>query len=121
MTNFPTMGNSAATNWVDVSAQPSVNTKFVPKKNGKNDAPVGTKANRKGVLERNGFKGAPQVNMVYPNCPEAKLEQRNVRLMPTAVGNRDFYQQRAEGPGTSGNTGQRVIPPGAWPVLRKLG
>lgn len=97
-TNFPKMGTSNATA-VNVSGAASPNTRFVPRKNtqGGGDPSVGTKSNRQGSLERNGFKGAPQVNHCYPNAPEAANVQRNVRIVQSAIGNRDFYLKRQYG------------------------
>lgn len=97
MSNFPTMGTSAATSTENLSGAPSANTIPVPRKNSQAGPVEGSGGHRQGVLERNGFKGAPQVNTVYPNSPEAANVFRNVRLVPSAKGNRDFYARRAEG------------------------
>lgn len=98
MSNFPKMGTEAAS-VNNVSGAPSANTTLISKKgNAKGGAPdASTKANRKGVLERNGFKGAPQATISYPNAPEANATLRNVRLVPSAIGNRDFYLKRQYG------------------------
>ena len=100
-TNFAKMGTeaSAVTN---VSGAPSKNTKPIKKSahsKGGSPYPEQTKANRKGVLERNGFKGAPQTTLYAPNAQEASATFRNVRLMPSAIGNRDFYLRRQYGQG----------------------
>jgi hypothetical protein len=100
-TSFPTMGTSASRARVMADSAPSL--KFVPRKGAKSGAAVGTKGTRKGQQERLGFKGAPQVTMAYPNNPESSQEFRNVRLVPSAVGNRDFYLKRAYG--QTGNFG----------------
>jgi hypothetical protein len=96
-TTFPKMGTEAAyAN--NVSGAPSRNTKPVAK-NGNAKGGAGepaTAANRQDVLERNGFKGAPQMKHSYPTAPEAGLTQRNVRLVRSAIGNRDFYDRRAQ-------------------------
>ena len=97
-TNFQKMGTDAS-QAENVSGAPSANTKPVARKNTQAGPVPGAKANRKGVLERNGFQGAPQVNHVYPNAPEAAQVFRNVRLMPSAKGNRDFYARRQYGQG----------------------
>lgn len=97
VTNFATMGTEAA-RAIDMTTGPDQHTTVVAKEGfSKSDAPDSVKGTRKGVLERNGFKGAPQVNTVYPNAPESAQVFRNVRLMPSAKGNRDFYARRAEG------------------------
>jgi hypothetical protein len=97
MSNFPKMGTEAASA-NNVSGAPSANTTLVPKQGSSGGAPdASTKGNRQGVLERNGFKGAPQTAISYPNAPEAANTLRNVRLVPSAVGNRDFYLKRQYG------------------------
>lgn len=100
-TNFTKMGTSAAS-VKNVSGAPSKNTKAIRKsahsKGG--SAEPDTAVARKGVLERNGFKGAPQTTLYAPNNPESSLTMRNVRVMPSAVGNRDFYLRRQYGQNT---------------------
>jgi hypothetical protein len=94
-TSFPTVGTEMA-HAENISGAPSANTKPVPRKNTQAGGVPGTTANRSGTLERNGFKGSPQVNRAYPNpYPDT---QRNVRLVPSAKGNRDFFARRQEGP-----------------------
>ena len=119
---FQTMGVMNATP-VNLSAAPSSNTTFAPRHNTQagQDPSVGTKKNRKGTLERNGFKGAPQMTRAYPQ-PDAR-EGRNVRLFPSAVGNRDFYAARARSSASAGGPAGdgRNIPDGAWSVLKTLG
>lgn len=96
-TNFPKMGKSMA-RAKNVSGAPSKNTKQVRKKSTVSAQPeAATAAHRQGGLERLGFKGAPQTTMGYPTAPEAALTQRNVRIVPSAVGNRDFYLKRQYG------------------------
>lgn len=96
----PTMGTSASA-VTPVGPDPA-HTTLVAKNNGKSDAPDSRGGVRPGVLEVNGFKGAPQVNYCYPNSPESAANTRNVRLMPSAKGNTDFYAARAQ-------TGQPLI------------
>lgn len=99
MSNFPTMGTSAA-HANNVSAAPSANTKLVPKKMAAGGSPEpDTAVARTHTMERNGFKGAPQMNHVYAQAPEAGLTYRNVRLVKSSIGNRDFYDRRAYGQG----------------------
>ena len=103
----PTMGTSASSA-ENISGAPSKNTKPVKRKSTATGGATGTKANRKGVLERNGFKGAPQMSRAYgPEYPE---KGRNVVLVPRAKGNRAFYARRAEGPALVGPP----FPPGHW-------
>lgn len=96
-TTFPKMGtsNSRANN---VSGAPSKNTKPVRKKSTVSAKPeVATAAHRQGQLESLGFKGAPQTTMSYPTAPEASQTLRNTRIVPSAMGNRDFYLRRQYG------------------------
>jgi hypothetical protein len=96
-TNFLTMGtaNSRANN---VSGAPSKNTKPVRKKSTVSAKPEGaTASHRQGTMERLGFKGAPQTTMSYPTAPEASQTFRNVHIVPSALGNRDFYLRRMYG------------------------
>lgn len=96
-TTFPKMGTSMS-RAVNRSGQPSKNTKTVPKKNSKGGkAEPATASHRTGQLERLGFKGAPQATMSYPTAPEAGQTYRNVKLVPSSVGNRDFYDRRKYG------------------------
>lgn|SRR5438128_731049 len=97
-TNFQKMGTDAAYA-TNQSGAPSAHTILAPRHNTQAGTDGPTKSNRQGTLERNGFKGAPQVNHVYPQAPEASLEFRNVRLVPSAIGNRDFYLRRQYGQG----------------------
>lgn len=97
-TSFPTMGTSAA-QATNVSGAPSTKTMLVPRGNTQAGYDSPTAAHRAVAYERNGFKGAPQVNHVYPNAPEAANTFRNVRLVPSAIGNRDFYLRRQYGQG----------------------
>lgn len=99
-TTFPKMGTTAASTVVNQSAAPSPHTKPVRKRNSKGGSvpDAGTATHRTGGLERLGFKGAPQARIVYPNNPvEAGQLFRNVRLMQSSIGNRDFYLKRQYG------------------------
>jgi len=94
---FPTMGTSASR--VRATEKQSPNVKNVRKNNSKGGSipDAGTATNRSDVLERMGHKGAPQMSHVYPEAPEARALQRNVRLVPSSVGNRDFWDKRKYG------------------------
>lgn len=79
------------------SAQ-SPNAKIVPRTGAKSDAPVGVISGvRQGHQERLGAKYAPQMPMNVPVDPNAGLVGRNVRVVPSAVGNRDFWTKRQFG------------------------
>jgi hypothetical protein len=93
------------------SAQ-SPNVKYVPKRGGKGGsvprekgapgrANVQTNDNRVPQSpERLGAKWAPQMMMHSPNPAVGSQEtQRNVRVVPSAVGNRDFFLRRQYGQG----------------------
>lgn len=89
----PTMGTSASQ--ATVAYPDPAHTHAVPKQGSKSDAPDSRGGVRPNIQERLGFKGAPQVNYCYPTAPEASQNGRNVRLMPSAKGNTDFYAARA--------------------------
>ncbi len=61
-------------------------------------AEAATKSNRTGHQERLGAKWAPQMVMGNPDVnPSAAATGRNVRVVPSAVGNRDFWNKRQFG------------------------
>lgn len=97
-TKFPKMGNDASV-VNNVSGAPSSNTHPIVKSgNAKGGSQEQATASiRSHVLERNGFKGAPQMNHVYAQAPEVANTGRNVRIVQSAVGNRDFYNKRQYG------------------------
>lgn len=98
---FPTMGTSAASA-NPIAPDPS-HTQSVSKEGFSNpDQDNPAKGNRTGVYERNGAKYAPQVNYVYPNEQVSSQTQRNVRRVPSAIGNRDFWAGREQGQDLSG-------------------
>lgn len=97
ITTFPTMGTEAA-KLARVGAPER--GKLVPSGNSKGGMLEGaTAAHKANILEIQGAKLAPQVNHVYPNAPEAAETQRNTVLVPSALGNRDFYLRRQYGQG----------------------
>jgi hypothetical protein len=75
----------------------SPNVKYRPRNGGKSDAPVGGKGVRTQHQERLGAQYAPQMPLYEQNAAEASLVQRNVRVVPSAVGNRDFWNKRQYG------------------------
>lgn len=96
--DFPTMGTSGSR--VRATEKQSPNVKNVKKGgSGKGGSipDAGTATNRADVLERHGFKGAPQASHSYPQAPEATLTMRNVRIVPSSLGNRDFWEKRKYG------------------------
>lgn len=97
-TKFPTMGTQSANPAVLTSQSPNV--KYAPKSGNAKGGSIGepaTATNRADVLERNGFKGAPQIKHSYPNAPEAAQTYRNVRLVPSAIGRSQFWDKRQYG------------------------
>lgn len=96
-TNFPTMGTENA--YPRLPGLGSDKTTLVPKSGnakGGSSEPA-TASNRGGVLERNGFMGAPQVRHSYPNAPEAAQTMRNVRIVRPSIGRSQFYDKRQYG------------------------
>lgn len=99
-TEFPKMGNYPAGSVVNTSGAPSAHTITRPKQGG----PTGmiepaTAKSRANILERMGCSYAPQATLYKQNAAEASATLRNVRLLPSAVGNRDFYLRRQYGQG----------------------
>lgn len=95
------------------TAAQSPNVKYVPKggaKGGQEPATANRRANVQTddnrvyqTPERLGAKWAPQMLMSSPQAPESAQTQRNVTLVRSAVGNRDFYSKRQFG--QTGNFG----------------
>jgi hypothetical protein len=105
--NFQTMGESGIPHSVvNMSGQKSPYTLAQPRDAGgatHSDVPgVGTKANRSATLirEANGPRpnSIPLATRWPPNAACAHDVQRNVVPVPSALGNRDFWAKRAEGP-----------------------
>src|SRR3954470_13725707 len=97
-TQFPKVGNNIAVNvGRSQSAHPERGI-LVKKGNSKGGMLEGaTAAHKANIQERLGAKGAPQAVLYEANAAEASLTQRNVVLMPSALGNRDFYLRRQYG------------------------
>lgn len=75
--------------------------KLVKKGNSKGGMLEGaTAAHRAGIQERMGAQFAPQATLYAPNAASAGETQRNVRIVQSAVGNRDFYLRRQYGQNT---------------------
>lgn len=93
--SFPTWGTSAAN--AHAAAPDPAHTQSVKKDGFANpDADNPAKGTRANVYERNGAKYAPQVAYAYPNEQVSNQTYRNVRRVPSAIGNRDFWNSRAE-------------------------
>ena len=91
----PTMGNSAST-----LTNPSKPLKgMAVKKTGQEKGgflEAATAAHRVNIQERLGAKLHPSTVLYKANAAEAGQVQRNVRLMPSAMGNRDFNGERRQ-------------------------
>jgi len=98
ITEYPTMGKSAATDWRNVSGtvyRGDLEQRHTYSKDSMVMAAL--HPSRRNVHERLGFVGGIQMRHVYPNVPEASLTQRNVRTMPNRHGLSDFWAKRQYG------------------------
>ena len=92
--DFETMGSVNA-NATNASGAPSKHTKPVAKKGGTGGMiDAATASHRPGILERNGASLRISAPLYAPNAAESGLTQRNVRIVPSALGNRDFWAGR---------------------------
>jgi hypothetical protein len=92
--DFETMGE-VSSNAYNASAAPSKNTKTVAKKGGAGGMiAAATAEHRPGILERNGASLRITAPLYQANAAEAGLQQRHVRVVPSALGNRDFWAAR---------------------------
>lgn len=83
---------------VQAASAQSPNVKSRPRGGAKSGAPVGTISGpRSQHQERLGAKWAPQMPMYEQNAAAASETQQNVRLVSSAVGNRDFWTKRQYG------------------------
>lgn len=81
------------------NAAQSPNVKYRPRNNSKGGSipDAGTAGHRTGHQERLGAKYAPQMPLYEQNAAAASETQKNVRVVPSAVGNRDFWTKRQYG------------------------
>jgi len=94
--DFATMGTVNA-DAVNVSGAPSKNTKPVAKKGGAGGMIASaTASHRPGILERNGASLRISTTLYKANAAEAGDTQRHVRIVPSALGNRDFWAARQD-------------------------
>lgn len=96
--SFPTMGTVATP--VNASAAPSRNTTAVGKKGAAGGMLEGATARHRAprLNEPNGPQHRITASAYAPTTnPEANATQRNVRLVKSAVGNRDFWDRRNNG------------------------
>ena len=100
--SFSVMGTSVPQSVMNVSKGNSKYTTSVPKKTmGRGSSPTGTTGKRGAVKinEANGPKCHIVSTLYKRNAAAASETQRNVRVMPSAIGNRDFWSKRQYGQG----------------------
>jgi hypothetical protein len=90
------MGDNIGKNVLNMS-RGSRNTITVAKgTQGRGKSPTGTTGHRSSTMihEANGPACTIKATLYKQNAAEAGLQQRNVRTMPSAIGNRDFWSAR---------------------------
>lgn len=101
--DFSTMGESVVKNVCNLSGKKSPYTKSVPRKTqGRGASPTGTKGGVKAhelIHEANGPAFTVKATLYKQNASEASAVLRNVKIVPSAVGNRDsgFWAKRQYG------------------------
>jgi hypothetical protein len=98
-TNFPKMGEEPmTTSLVNVSGDRSPYTTMRPKGNASGGPLAGGTAARgvgpDATGEHSGPCFTPMTTISYPNAPEASQTGRGLRVMPSRVGNQDFWDSR---------------------------
>jgi len=92
--------------YINMSGERSPYTKAVPKGGAKGPADTGVQGGPRAQsvvgTETNGPLSAPQTTLYGKNAAEATDKPRNVRLVRSAIGNRDFWDARATAGGTEG-------------------
>lgn len=102
-TQFGKVGENMGHDFIDLTSIPSRNTTPRPRGHGGTvTGPVGmlgpvTAKVRPTIPERLGAKLHPTAVLYQQNAAEASAVTRNVRKVPSAVGNRDFYLKRQYG------------------------
>lgn len=96
---FPKMGDEWITeNLINCSGNRSPYTTPVPRKTqGRGASPTGVKKNRNNngmIQEAHGPTFRPVTTLYKQNAAEASATQRNTRIVPAAVGDRDFWAAR---------------------------
>lgn len=104
---FPKMGEHPLEgSLVNTSGERSPYTKTVARKGPAGDsetegAPV---RGHTQISEAQGPTFAPQTTIDFPNAPEASQTGRGMRRVPSSVGNRDFWDDRAS------QSGKVIVP-----------
>ena len=97
-TTFEKMGDSIIDQVVgNVMARQSPNTVSVARKGPTGGQEPATANHKSNVLERGGASLHPTATLYKQNAAEASATMRNTRLVPSALGNRDFYAKRQYG------------------------
>lgn len=109
---FPTMGESGIPDsFINMSGQRSPYTKLAPRQGPRNSGPddAGDATHRSAVQikDAHGPRLAPVTTLYGKNAAEATQTPRRLRLMPSAIGNRDFWGARIQA-GTVGPQGGAV-------------
>lgn len=97
---FPAMGEMPLVgSVVNISGNRSPYTQVVPRKGAASDrdpsAGTATHRGRSMIHEAHGPTFRPMTTVFYPNAPERSGTGRGMRTVPSAVGNRDFWNDRA--------------------------
>jgi hypothetical protein len=107
-THFATMGEFPLEDFINVSGQRSGYTQPVQKKGpgaqDSMDGPGGGRGRGPVLKEGNGPHFAVQTQICYTNDPVAHGTGRGMRKVASAVGNRDFWDDRAS------QSGQTIVP-----------
>lgn len=99
-TNFPTMGESALEDFVNISGDRSKYTMQVPRKGPSADVLAQGGTAHRGQITMNGEHNGPCFRPVTKLPFKAEPETgRGMRTVPSSLGNRDFWQQRASSSG----------------------
>jgi hypothetical protein len=98
MSNFPKMGDSATRDWSARSADTSGEL-TTPRKGPTGLVQDVLNGHRSQSLEPLGHVGGVKATYCYPNSTEAGATGRSVYILPSAVGNRDFWDKRRYGQG----------------------
>ena len=102
---FPKMGEEPLTaSLVNISGQRSPYTTPIPRKGPAADVLATGGTGHRGVGadatgENAGPAFRPQTTICFPNAPEASQTGRGMRTLPSAVGNRDFWDRRSDASG----------------------
>lgn len=99
--DFPVMGEGVAEHIMNMSRKRSSYTTMVAKKTmGRGKSPTGSTGGVRGstlIHEANGPACCVKATLYKQNAAEASMTERNTKLVPSAVGNRDFWAKRQFG------------------------